>query len=183
MTKLIAILCQRCQQRTSLESPSTTKQHLNLLLITYVIFSASIYMPLIYQTAVRMADTPTTHAQAADATEPENLRRRSTRYYFPTGDVVLCVSATRSRGTDTQRLEEEYFRVDKALLSKHSRVFEDMFTFPPAPDGADMYDGVPLVHLVGDDFVAVEHLLDFMYDPSSVIIVISFQSRINFLHS
>ena len=108
-----------------------------------------------------------------DATEAKPVVQwRSSRLYFPTGDIVLCAASTCSiPGFKDERREEHYFRVDTVFLSRHSPVFADMLTFPPVADGVEMYDGAPLVRLVGDDASAVRDMLDFMYNPASVLLL------------
>ncbi|KLO16672.1 hypothetical protein SCHPADRAFT_937703 [Schizopora paradoxa] len=67
------------------------------------------------------------------------------------------------------------FKVHKSVLSIHSSVFKDMFElsnigYPEATgvghgEAQETYDGLPLVHLVGDRGEDVVHLLRTVYEP------------------
>ena len=80
--------------------------------------------------------------------------------YFEDGDVALSLEDKDDDGPVTR-----IYRVDKVLLSRHSSVFAGMFSLPENPGGNEKYDDVPLVPLKGDDPVALEAVLQWMYDP------------------
>lgn len=55
------------------------------------------------------------------------------------------------------------FRCHKSVLSKHSTVFQGMFTLDQ-PDDAEMHDGLPVVALT-DRSTDLKGLLQILYDP------------------
>lgn len=85
--------------------------------------------------------------------------------WFPDGSVVLA--------TDLY-----LFKVHKSLLSLHSSVFKDMFEPPNmdesvaegigAGEAQEMYDGLPLVTLIGMSFTCcvLSSSRGAFYDPS-----------------
>lgn len=86
--------------------------------------------------------------------------------WFPDGNVILT--------TDLY-----LFKVHKSLLSLHSSVFKHMFELPnvgsstagenSAGVAQEMYDGLPLVTLVGDKGEDVVHLLRTVYELRCVL--------------
>ncbi len=78
--------------------------------------------------------------------------------YIEDGDIVLSVGEV---AHDTAWL----FRIHRGLLAYHSPVFRDMLSL--GPHSSDMqYDGVPLVHIPGDNSEDFAELLMILYDPS-----------------
>ncbi len=86
--------------------------------------------------------------------------------WFPDGNVVLATNSL-------------LFKVHKSILSLQSSVFKDMFDLPTV-DGShpvqgtvgivpEMYDGLPLVTLVGDKGEDVAHLLGAVYKRRCVL--------------
>ena len=77
----------------------------------------------------------------------------STRHpdlWFDDGSIVLNVETT-------------LFRVHRTTLSKHSTVFEDMFSIPQPPDQATI-EGCPIVKKP-DSARDFAYLLKALYDP------------------
>lgn len=83
--------------------------------------------------------------------------------WFRDGNIVLATDAY-------------LFKVHESLLSLHSSVFKDMFDLPGV-DGLpmiagqssvemvpDLYEGLPMVTLVGDEGDEVVHLLRAIYE-------------------
>ncbi|KAA1474143.1 hypothetical protein DENSPDRAFT_315341 [Dentipellis sp. KUC8613] len=79
--------------------------------------------------------------------------------YFDDGNVALVVM---SRSDDGDSEEHLVFRLHRSVLAKHSPVFKDMFTMPPAA-GAELYEGVPLVRMT-DSASDLEALLRALYN-------------------
>jgi len=86
--------------------------------------------------------------------------------WFPDGDVVLATNSF-------------LFKVHKVILSLQSSVFKDMFELAVVhaadvgENGAgmaqdDVYEGLPLVTLVGDEGEDVVHLLRTAYERQCV---------------
>ncbi|KAF7297735.1 BTB domain-containing protein [Mycena kentingensis (nom. inval.)] len=73
---------------------------------------------------------------------------RSAEYWFEDGSIVLQVESTQ-------------FRVAKTLLARHSSVFRDMLSLPPADE--ILLEGCPVVVMVGDKCDDWNHLLSAMY--------------------
>ncbi|KAI0782152.1 hypothetical protein C8Q75DRAFT_535690 [Abortiporus biennis] len=63
----------------------------------------------------------------------ENIQRHP-EYYFPDGNFVIIAG-------------NHAFRTHRTVLSRHSKVFRDMFTIPQPPVDSDLYDGCSVVHL------------------------------------
>lgn len=87
---------------------------------------------------------------------PLQDRTRDPALWFEDGSVILA------SGT-------KLFRVHKSFLAKTSEVFADLFSVPqPAQlvEGTDMYQGLPLVYLAGDDEEDVLHFLKCIYERS-----------------
>ena len=94
---------------------------------------------------------------------------RTGSLYFPDGDIVLATEGTLFTGEKIARL----YRVDKIFLARYSKVFADMFKLPPvSPDACEVYDGAPLVRLVGDDAGGVQDVLRFIYNPGCVLLLV-----------
>ena len=70
--------------------------------------------------------------------------------WFDDGSIVLNVETT-------------LFRVHRTTLSKHSTVFEDMFSIPQPPDQATI-EGCPIVKKP-DSARDFAYLLKALYDP------------------
>ena len=97
---------------------------------------------------------------------PDVILERHSQLYFSDGDVVLSAkvmstSATASGSPPRYQL----YRVHKPILSHNSHVLANLFA-DAGP--ADVYDGAPLVEMVGDSSEALASLLAFIYDPSYV---------------
>ncbi|KDR86012.1 hypothetical protein GALMADRAFT_132623 [Galerina marginata CBS 339.88] len=75
--------------------------------------------------------------------------RRSAAYWFDDGNVILQAENTR-------------FRVHYTILSRHSQVFQDMFSLPQ-PEEEALFDGCPLVHVsdAPDDW---SNIFSILYD-------------------
>ena len=102
-------------------------------------------------------DVDTENADQVNSKAP----KRHETLWFSRGDVVLS--------TDTI-----LFRVHKDMLSLHSSAFKDMFDLPSKDDKntesvnsviePELYEGVPLVKLAGDEGKDVVHLLRAVYE-------------------
>lgn len=98
--------------------------------------------------------------------ESQNTPKPHDFLWFSDGSVVLA--------TDLY-----LFKVHKSLLSLHSSVFKDMFEPPNMDDSVaggigarpaqEMYQGLPLVILVGDKGEDVAHLLRAVFEPRCVL--------------
>ncbi|KIM49688.1 hypothetical protein M413DRAFT_114305 [Hebeloma cylindrosporum] len=77
---------------------------------------------------------------------------QSALYWFDDGNVIL-------------QIETKQYRVHRSLLSRHSKVFKDMFSLPqPAMDpGPITSDGCPVIFLC-DKATDLEHALSVIYD-------------------
>ena len=73
-------------------------------------------------------------------------------FWFYDGSIILCVQHT-------------LFRVHKTVLSKHSEIFDGLFTLPQ-PSGEAVIDGCHVVQLYDDKVEDVVDLLKAVYDPS-----------------
>ncbi|KLO16685.1 hypothetical protein SCHPADRAFT_937713 [Schizopora paradoxa] len=97
-----------------------------------------------------------------DVDENSNMPKPHDLLWFSDGSVVLA--------TDIY-----LFKVHKGLLSLHSSVFKDMFeslNFDGSVSGGigtggsqEMYEGLPLVTLVGDKGEDIAHLLRAVFEP------------------
>lgn len=102
--------------------------------------------------------------------EPSRLSKPHDFLWFPDGNVVLATDAY-------------MFKVYKGLLSLHSSVFRDMFKLTSVDESIagqcgsgttqEMYEGSPLVRLVGDEGEDVAHLLRTIFDHECVFLLIS----------
>ncbi|KLO16687.1 hypothetical protein SCHPADRAFT_937715 [Schizopora paradoxa] len=115
------------------------------------------HIPPIYSPSLRM-DVDGQHEESTKTRVP----KPHDLLWFSDGSVVLA--------TDTY-----LFKVHKSLLSLHSSVFKDMFeplNFNGEVSGGigtgeaqEMYEGLPLVTLVGDKGEDVAHLLRAVFEP------------------
>ncbi len=82
--------------------------------------------------------------------KPSNIPKPHDFLWFPEGNVILAA-------------DPYLFKVHKSFLSMHSSVFRDMFELPNVGDSivdgqsvavtsseSELYEGLPLVTLVGD---------------------------------
>ncbi len=95
--------------------------------------------------------------------------------WYPDGDVVLAT-------------ESLLFKVHKLILSLQSSVFRDMFDLPTVEtvdEGGgiipEMYEGLPMVTLVGDRGEDVVHLLRTAYERQCVLITMFANSTLTML--
>ena len=82
--------------------------------------------------------------------------------YFPDGDVALSLEDTDGDGPFLRM-----YRVDKIYLTRHSPIFSGLFSLPSVSH-VEIYNGVPIVGLTGDNPVALEEVLRFIYYPACV---------------
>lgn len=61
------------------------------------------------------------------------------------------------------------FRCHKSLLSRHSTVFNDMFTLNQ-PEDAELHEGLPVVTLT-DSYADMKALLHVLFDPVEYVII------------
>ncbi|KJA19709.1 hypothetical protein HYPSUDRAFT_69051 [Hypholoma sublateritium FD-334 SS-4] len=101
--------------------------------------------------------TPPAKRKRGDtASEPATVPRRSEKFWFDDGSVVLQVESTR-------------FRVHRSILANYSPVFDDLFKVPqPEGDKSDWVDGCPTVCMSGDTTDDWDSVLSFIYKPSSL---------------
>lgn len=118
--------------------------------------------------------------EASDMKTSPSSPKRHDILWFPDGNVVLQ--------TDTY-----LFRVHKSVLSLHSSVFKGMFELPTAEGGKsddamvddaagmepELYEGVPLVVLVGDKGEDIAHVLRTVYDHGYVITFLKYEYYTN----
>ncbi|KJA19711.1 hypothetical protein HYPSUDRAFT_44000 [Hypholoma sublateritium FD-334 SS-4] len=93
-----------------------------------------------------------------DALENESMTvaRRSEKFWFDDGSVVLQV-------------ESVQYRVHRSILASYSPVFNDLFRVPqPEGDRSGWVDGCPTVCMAGDTTRDWESVLGFIYKPSSL---------------
>ncbi len=118
-----------------------------------------------YQVLYNMpSDSPpiTKRRRTSDETSPdapdENLPvKRSSRFWFADGSVVL-------HAQDTQ------FRVHQTLLSLHSEIMKDCFSCPQ-PQDAEILEGCPVVHL-SDSALDIENLCVLLYGIHQYVLLI-----------
>jgi hypothetical protein len=77
---------------------------------------------------------------------------RSTRIWLEDGNVIIQAQTTQ-------------FRVHRGILSRHSRVFKDMFAIPQPELGEPVIEGCPIFRLF-DAAQDWENLLTLLYDGS-----------------
>lgn len=58
------------------------------------------------------------------------------------------------------------FRIHRGVLAKASPIFGDMLIAGDATASRDVYDGCPIVELLGDDPEGIENVLKALYDRS-----------------
>ena len=76
---------------------------------------------------------------------------QSTSYWFDDGSVII-------------QAENTQYRVHRSLLSRHSSIFNDMFSLPqPAMDPGPTSEGCPVIFL-SDKATDLEHVLSVIYD-------------------
>ncbi|KLO16702.1 hypothetical protein SCHPADRAFT_869471 [Schizopora paradoxa] len=100
-------------------------------------------------------DVDEQHEEPTRAPEPHDI------IWFSDGNVVIKTDAY-------------LFKVHKGVLSMHSTVFKDMFELPNVGNPVDeditgektqdLYDGLPVVALMGDEGEHVVHLLRAIYE-------------------
>ncbi|KDR86009.1 hypothetical protein GALMADRAFT_132620 [Galerina marginata CBS 339.88] len=78
---------------------------------------------------------------------------RSADYWFDDGNVIL-------------QAENTQFRVHRSILSRHSQVFQDMFSLPQ-PEKETLFEGCPLVH-VSDAPEDWENIFSILYDHNAL---------------
>ncbi|PIL28624.1 hypothetical protein GSI_08666 [Ganoderma sinense ZZ0214-1] len=94
---------------------------------------------------------------------------RHPELYFSDGDIVLAV-----KQADSPPQWSEYpakytlFRVHKFLLKHHSAPFANFLADANAAP-AEIYDGVPLAEMHGDRAEDFALLLNYLYNPSSLV--------------
>ena len=76
--------------------------------------------------------------------------KQSEDYWFDDGNIILVAGGTG-------------FRLHKGILSRHSVVFGDMFSFPQSADSSEQFDGCPVVYMT-DDPLDLGHILSVLYD-------------------
>lgn len=60
------------------------------------------------------------------------------------------------------------FRVHQSVLSKHSPVFQDLFSLPQSAD-AENYEGIPVLVTLTDPYKDVKGLFRMLYNPTYAI--------------
>ena len=101
--------------------------------------------------------SPTAKQRRGDSdSDPTLVARRSERFWFNDGSIILQVENTQSR-------------VHRSLLASYSTVFDDLFQVPqPESDKSDWIDGCTIVCMSGDTAEDWEHVLSFVYKPRSL---------------
>ena len=94
-------------------------------------------------------------AKRRETEEPEDKGKsppvQSTSYWFDDGGVII-------------QAENTQYRVHQSLLSRHSTIFNDMFSLPqPAMDPGPTSEGCPVIFL-SDKATDLEHVLSVIYD-------------------
>ncbi|GJE89206.1 hypothetical protein PsYK624_053010 [Phanerochaete sordida] len=90
----------------------------------------------------------------------EQVTEKSEALYFTDGDVALCAASAARKKTIA-------LRVHKVVLSIHSSVFRDMFSFPFNPAVNETLGGVPVVRMQ-DDADDLELLVSAFYKPTKM---------------
>jgi len=99
-----------------------------------------------------------------DADQHDVARRKVNSLWFNDGNVVLSADARVDSGRSTVAL----FRVHKSQLSRHSKVFDDMFNLSDGmEESSELYEGAPLVHLT-DPALDVALMLKSIYNPLEI---------------
>lgn len=101
--------------------------------------------------------SPSTKRKRDDSEkEPATVPRRSERFWFDDGSIVLQVESTQ-------------FRVHRSILASYSPVFHDLFKVPqPEGDKSGWVDGCPTICTSGDTTEDWDSVLSFIYKPSSL---------------
>ena len=99
--------------------------------------------------------SPSTKRKREDS-EPPTVPLRSEKFWFDDGSIVLQVQSTQ-------------FRVHRSILASYSPVFDDLFKVPqPEDDKSDWVEGCPIVCVSGDTTEDWDHVLSFIYKPSTL---------------
>ncbi|PIL28644.1 hypothetical protein GSI_08686 [Ganoderma sinense ZZ0214-1] len=98
---------------------------------------------------------------------PNAVSERHPDLYFPDGDVILAVKQTPHSGA-VEPPKYTLFRVHKFLLKHHSTTFANFFADANVAP-AEVYDGVPLAEMFGDRAEDFAVLLDYLYNPTSLV--------------
>ena len=98
--------------------------------------------------------------------DKQPILERHPELYFTDGDVVLAVKQTPKPDSAESEGRPKYtlFRVHKFLLKHHSTAFANLFDDAKAAP-TEVYDGVPLAHMHGDEAGDFVLLLSYLYDP------------------
>ena len=97
------------------------------------------------------------------ALEKDAIVERHPQLDFSDGDILLLAqSSVGIRGHPKYLV----FRIHKFMLRHHSAIFDNMFE--DATSGADVYNGVPLVQMAGDNAEDLALILTYLYNPSYV---------------
>ena len=98
--------------------------------------------------------------------ERSAVLERHPQLYFTDGEIVLAARVSQS-STLTPGSPSRYqlYRVHKPVLRHNSTVYANLFA-DAAPE--ELYDGVPLVMMMGDAAEDLASLLTFIYNPSYV---------------
>ena len=84
---------------------------------------------------------------------------------FSDGDVLLLAQAS---PIIQGRPHYLIFRVHKFMLRHHSTIFDNMFE--DATSDADTHDGIPLIHMPGDEAEDLARILTYLYNPSYALL-------------
>ena len=97
-------------------------------------------------------------------TNSDAVLERHPQLYFSDGDVVLSAKVLSATTSDSP---PRYlpFRVHRPILRHNSTMLANLFMDAAS---SDLYDGVPLVEMIGDTAEALGSLLAFIYNPSHV---------------
>lgn len=102
------------------------------------------------------------------AVERDAILERHPQLYFLDGDIVLTAKVSEpSTSSAASPSKYQLYRVHRPVLRHNSAVFANLFADATSED---LYDGVPLVMMVGDAAEALASLLMFIYNPSYVSI-------------